>query len=167
MITVQKLQKSNDLKDLFALSKQFFEEYELHHDEFFKIDELHEKNIAEYFNRFISTDNATAFGAFEESHVVGYITLYIQLQAEYWQIKQVGCISGLMVHKDFRRRGIGKSLLIEAIHYFEEKGIPYLTVYTAASNQAAIEFYARNGMTPLYTTMVYKVGDQVRDKSTK
>ena len=38
--------------------------------------------------------------------------------------------------------------------YLERKGIRYFTVYTATTNQGAVHFYARNGMTALYTTFI-------------
>jgi len=154
---IKRLRRGDQLVELFELSRQFFEEYALHDREFFKIDQLHQKDITEYFARFVDADDRAAFVSVADGQIIGYITVRVQPQPDYWQIKRVGCISGLMVHRDYRRRGIGRALLRRAIRFLAEKEIPYLTVYTAAGNQAAIEFYQRSGMAPLYTTMLYRV----------
>jgi ribosomal protein S18 acetylase RimI-like enzyme len=158
MAIIRRLRRDDALHDLVELSRQFFEEYAAHHAEFFAIDQLHEGDIVDYFSRFLDGDDSAAFIAVADGKIVGYITAYIQAQPGYWKIKQVGAISGLIVQKDYRRRGIGRQLLTETTTFFEEKGVKYTTVYTAARNQAALEFYARNGMAPLYVTMLYEFG---------
>jgi hypothetical protein len=45
-------------------------------------------------------------------------------------------------------------LVSEAKAFFAQKGIHYYTVYTAAGNRAALDFYASQGMDPLYVTML-------------
>jgi ribosomal protein S18 acetylase RimI-like enzyme len=85
---------------------------------------------------------------------VGYITVYIKKQEHYWQIKNVGEISGLMVQKEYRRRGIANSLLEEAKIFFEAESLKYYTVFTAVENKGAIDFYRNNGLTSLTTTMI-------------
>jgi ribosomal protein S18 acetylase RimI-like enzyme len=160
MAIVRRLQKEDSFQALVELSRQFFAEYEAHHDEFLKIDELRDSDVTDYFAHFLNADNRAAFIALVDDKIVGYITVYIQAQPGYWKVKQVGDISGLMVHEDHRRSGIGRQLVSAAKAFFEEKEIKYYTFYTAATNRAALEFYARNGMTPLYVTLINKTGPQ-------
>lgn len=47
MATIRELRPEDDLGDLIALSRAFFEEYEVHHTEFFKIDQLRDSDIAD------------------------------------------------------------------------------------------------------------------------
>jgi ribosomal protein S18 acetylase RimI-like enzyme len=150
---IRVLRRGDDLGDLIALSKAFFKEYESHHKEFFKIDHLSDRDIIDYFSRWIDNQNGTTFIALDEDHIVGYMTAHLRDQPAYWQIKQVGDISGLMVHKDFRRRGIGSQLLAQARVFFAKRGVNYFVVSTAAENKGAIEFYKCNGLWPLYATM--------------
>ncbi|HVO70426.1 MAG TPA: GNAT family N-acetyltransferase [Aggregatilineaceae bacterium] len=157
MAIIRRLRSEDALHDLIELSSQFFEEYAVHHTEFFEIDQLHEGDIVGYFSRFLDGDDSAAFIAVADGNIVGYITVYIQPQPGYWKIKKVGHITGLMVQKEYRRSGIGSQLLSEATAFCKEKGVKYCTVYTAARNQAALEFYARNGMTPLYDTMIGEI----------
>ena len=162
MIHIRVLRREDDFGDLIALSKDFFQEYEAHHQDFFKIDHLSDQDIVDYFSRWIEDPNGVAFIALAENHIVGYITVYVRNQPPYWQIKQVGDISGLMVHKDYRRRGIASQLLAQARVFFAERGVKYFVVYTAVENKGAIEFYKRSGLEPLYTTMT---GTAAKDRS--
>lgn len=159
MAIIRRLRREDALHDLVELSGQFFEEYAAHHAEFFQIDRLHEDDVVDYFSRFLDGDDSAAFIAVADGQIVGYITLYIRSQPGYWKIKRVGEISGLMVRQDHRRSGIGSRLLREAMAFCQEKGVKYCTVYTAASTQAALAFYARNGMAPLYVTLIQEIAD--------
>lgn len=111
MIHIRGLQREDDFHDLIALSRDFFQEYEAHYEDFFKIDQLNDSNIVDYFSRWLDNENGKAFIALADKRIVGYITVYVREQAPYWKDKKVGDISGLMVHKDHRRRGIAGQLL--------------------------------------------------------
>ena len=154
MIQIRTLRQEDDLHDLIALSRDFFQEYEAYHDEFFKIEQLDEDSIVDYFSRWLNNESGQTFIALAENQIVGYITVYVREQAAFWKVKKVGDISGLMVHKDFRRKGIARQLLTRARVFFAERAVKYFTLFTAVENKAAITFYERNGLVPLHTTMV-------------
>lgn len=156
MIEIRSLQKDDNLDDLISLSREFFQEYESHHEDFFRIDELGEDDIVGYFSQWIDNDDGETFMALTEGRVIGYITVYVQIQSDYWKVKKVGAISGLMVQRAYRRRGVARRLLAQARAFFEQRAVNCFTVYTAVGNQGAIEFYAQSGLEPLYTTMVGK-----------
>ena len=63
-----------------------------------------------------------------------------------------------MVQREQRRSGIGSRLLAKAQAFFKAHGIKYFTVYTAVANDSALRFYEANGMVPLHTTLVVKIG---------
>ena len=75
-------------------------------------------------------------------------------QPHFYKIKKVGAISGLMVAKDHRRKGIGSRLLAESKAYFRRKGIKYFTLYTAVANRGASRFYEQNGMEAVHTSFL-------------
>lgn len=154
---IRELGKEDDLKALVQLSKDFFYEYESNHPYFCKIDKIEEADIVSYFARFIGNDDRKAFVAVEGSVIIGYISILIQEQAVYWKVKKVGHISGLMVHQDHRRKGIGRKLLQAAIGYFKAKGIRQYTLFTSVNNKSGIEFYEKCGLEKLYTTMMGEV----------
>jgi ribosomal protein S18 acetylase RimI-like enzyme len=157
MIEIRILTIDDDFSDLIALSQDFFHEYETHHADFFKIADLEDEDVTGYFSSFCGHETRLAFIALDGERVVGYITAYVKEQATYWQVRQVGEISGLMVQEAYRRTGIAKKLLQAAKQYFESQGIRYYMVYTAVENHAAIDFYTKNGLAPLYTTFIGEV----------
>jgi ribosomal protein S18 acetylase RimI-like enzyme len=159
MTEIRSLRKDDKLNDLISLSREFFEEYESHHENFFKIDRLSDSDIVDYFSQWIDDEDGETFIALTGGRIVGYITVYVRTQPGYWKIKKVGDISGLMVQKAYRRRGIAGHLLAKARAFFEKKAVRYFTVYTAIGNRGALEFYERSGLLPLYTTMMGVVMD--------
>ncbi len=159
MTEIRSLRKDDKLNDLISLSREFFEEYESHHENFFKIDRLSDSDIVDYFSQWIDDEDGETFIALTGGRIVGYITVYVRTQPGYWKIKKVGDISGLMVQKAYRRRGIAGQLLAKARAFFEKKAVRYFTVYTAIGNRGALEFYERSGLLPLYTTMMGVVMD--------
>lgn len=159
-VLVRRLQMADDLGALVALSRAFFAEYEAHDDEFFGIDLLQDEEIVAYFSSFVETQGRAAFVAVCEGRVVGYVTVYVQAQPAYWQVKRLGHISGLMVAPEERRQGIGGRLLEQARAYFREQGVHYYTVFTAVKNREALDFYAGQGMVPLYSHLVGETGGE-------
>jgi ribosomal protein S18 acetylase RimI-like enzyme len=154
MIQIRALRQNDDFHDLIALSREFFREYEVHHDNFFAIGQLHDGDIIGYFSRWTNDENGETFIALDEGRIVGYITMYVQPQAAYWKVKKVGHISGLMVHADYRRKGIAGRLIDHARTFFAGRGVKYFTAYTAVENNAALSFYERHGLVPLHTTVI-------------
>jgi ribosomal protein S18 acetylase RimI-like enzyme len=154
MIEIRPLEVGDKIEDLITLSREFFAEYESHHTDFFDIDTLQDSEIIAYFSRSLEDDDGATYLALTEGRVVGYITIHVRPQPSYWKVKMVGGISGLMVQKRYRRRGIAGQLLASARRFFQEKGVRYYTVFTAAENLGALEFYNQCGMSPIYTTMI-------------
>lgn len=157
METIRRLEPGDDLADLIDLSREFFAEYEAHHDEFFDTDSLKDDHIAGYFTRTTGSDSDATFVAIVDQHMVGYITVHIRPQAAFYKVKEAGAISGLMVQRQHRRLGIATRLLTRAQAFFEGHDIKYFTVYTAVANSSALSFYEANGLAPLYTTLVGEI----------
>ncbi len=131
MTEIRALNKDDKLDDLIVLSREFFAEYESHHQDFFAIDNLDDGDITNYFSHWLDDDDGETFIALVEDRIVGYITIYVHAQPNFYKIKKVGAISGLMVQKAYRQRGIAAQLLAQARAFFEQKGVTYFPVYTA------------------------------------
>ena len=71
-------------------------------------------DVISYFSSFCGQDSRKAFIAVDAGRTVGYITVYVNEREDYWQITRIGEISGLMVKKEYRHRGIAEKLLEEA-----------------------------------------------------
>ncbi len=163
MTEIRSLSKEDGYDVLISLSHLFFEEYQSHHEDFFKIDNLTDDDIISYFNRFRDIENADIIIALDDDQIVGYITIYVKTQETYWKVKRVGAISGLMVHPAYRRKGIATQLLIKALEFFQHASVKYFTVFTAVNNRGAIAFYEKNGLIPLYTTMIGETVDLMQN----
>jgi ribosomal protein S18 acetylase RimI-like enzyme len=157
MTIIRELQKQDDLHDLIVLSKEFFEEYVALHGEIFQVDDLRDSDIVEFFSRPIESEDSATFVAVVEDRMIGYITVSVHSQAGFYRVKRIGAVSGLMVQKNYRRRGIAGQLFDRAVAFFAEQGVKYYTLYTATTNQGAIRFYEQRGMTPLQTVMQGKI----------
>jgi ribosomal protein S18 acetylase RimI-like enzyme len=154
MLDMRKLVPDDELGGLIELSRAFFDEYSHHHDEFFAIRELRDQDIRSFFTQSMEGDNGATFVALVDGTIVGYITVAVHSRPRFFEISEAGAISGLMVHKAHRRRGIGIRLLAEALAFFKSRDLRYFTVYTAASNCGAIAFYEKNGLDSLYVNLI-------------
>jgi len=151
---IRRMRRGDDSHDLISLSRAFFAEYEEHHEAFFQIDTLTDEAILDYFALFLENEARAAFIALLEERMVGYVTLVMQTRPDYWRVQRVGHVSGLMVDAAHRRQGIGTRLMEEAQAYFREHGLRYYTLYTSIKNSAALAFYERQGMEPLYSHLL-------------
>jgi ribosomal protein S18 acetylase RimI-like enzyme len=154
VVEYRPLLKTDDFRDLLSLSREFFNEYESYHKEFFKIDHLSDDDIISYFSAFCDSESRRAFIALTDNRIVGYITLYIRDQADYWRVKRAGEVSGLMVDSRYRQQGISRELMNHARKFFVSHGVKYFTLYTSVENMDALEFYSKDGLVPLYSTLI-------------
>lgn len=156
-MTVRELRPDDDLAAVLTLCKDFFAEYEGHHEEFFDTDNLGDADISGRFLESLESDTSATIIALEDNAIVGYASLSVNEQPRFYKTKKTGSISALMVARNHRRKGIATRLLAEAKAYFQRKGIKYFTLYTAVANQAGIELYERCGLAPLHSSFIGKV----------
>lgn len=55
-------------------------------------------------------------------------------------------VKDLAIHPDWRRRGLGRALLLHAFHVFRERGAGAVDLKVEAGNAAAMALYERVGM---------------------
>jgi len=154
MIEIRKLKSSDDLGDLIALSRIFFQEYQNHDDKFYNIGTLEDEHIATFFKRSIDSENGLTYIALDGEKVVGYTTVSIQGQAPFYEVQRFGNISGLMVSPQYRHKGIGKRLVNKAEAYFKENGVEYYRLFTSVNNETGIRFYESCGLRHFQTIMM-------------
>ena len=71
MITVRELTPDDNLDEVLRLCREFFAEYENHHEEFFDTDNLTDDDISDRFIKSMSTDNSATIIALENDNIVG------------------------------------------------------------------------------------------------
>jgi len=154
MITIRELRPEDDLAAVLALCKDFFAEYEGYHKEFFDTDKLSDADISDRFLQSMESSSSATFIALLDNAIVGYALVAVRDQPRFYKIKKFGAISGLMVAKNNRRKGIATRLLAESKAYFQRNGIRYFTLYTAVANLGAARLYEQNGMAALHTSFI-------------
>ncbi len=154
MIAVREMKQEDDLAPVLSLCKEFFREYERHHEEFFHTDNLTDDDISGRFLDSLESDDSATLIALLDNRIVGYASVAIREQPRFYKIKRVGSISALMVAKEFRRRGIATQLLLEAKAFFRRHEIKYFTFFTSVANRDAIRLYEKLGMEPLHTSFL-------------
>ena len=156
-ILIKEFDEKDNFSEVFELSKDFFYEYAKNNEDFFGIDCLTEVDIKKYFDQFIGKENNKAYIAKYENAIIGHITLKINNQQNYWKVKKVGVISGLMVSKKYRKNGIGTKLVMKGIEYFRQNGVKYYTVFTSVNNLNGISLYKKCGFEELHINMLGRI----------
>jgi|BioPla2DNA2_1021312.scaffolds.fasta_scaffold09013_6 ribosomal-protein-alanine N-acetyltransferase len=73
----------------------------------------------------------------EQGKVVGYVGI--------WLVLNEGHITTIAVHPDYRRKGIGKKLMLAAIEFAESSGVDAVTLEVRVSNTGAQNLYKQIG----------------------
>ncbi|QTL97862.1 GNAT family N-acetyltransferase [Iocasia frigidifontis] len=71
--------------------------------------------------------------------------------------RKVAYMEDLCVHKDYKRRGIGKMVYNEALKRIKLLDIDSLELMVWSFNKSAIKFYENMGMKPQYLKMEMKI----------
>ena len=153
-IVIRELGPGDDLAPVLRLCRDFFTEYQGHHPEFFDTAVLADDQISGRFLESIESDRSATIVALVAGKVVGYALVTLKDQPCFYKFNTVGAISGLMVDKNHRRKGIGGLLITRARAFFRKHGVKYFILYTAVANREALGFYRHVGLEPLQTIMI-------------
>ena len=89
----------------------------------------------------LNTNTCIAYGAFEESEIIGYIWAYPHTFREERRIY----ISECSVKDEYQSRGIGKTMMMLVEKRAKEEGFPALYLHAEAGSPDAVRFYESNG----------------------
>jgi len=73
-------------------------------------------------------------------------------------LPELGHLTGLAVHPEYRRQGIGTQLLIEAKQAALDAGRTRITAWVRDHNQVALDLFARHGFAPTGRTATDSAG---------
>jgi ribosomal protein S18 acetylase RimI-like enzyme len=108
-------------------------------------------SIAEW----IGADDRTYLIAESSKRIVGFLSV---AEKSYGSIPmhvphRYGLIDNAMVHSGLRRRGVGARLFAAAIAWLQARGISSLQVQVWNVNEEAMNFYSKQGFSPMVTRM--------------
>jgi len=101
-----------------------------------------EEEIKNRINYLSKKDQSFLVVAEEEDNVVGFIS-YEHYETVYY-VPGIN-ITGLVVFKDFRNKGIGKRLLNYAEEYAKSKSLSFVRLNSGIQRKEAHSFYKNNG----------------------
>lgn len=105
--------------------------------------EEEKKQTADKYKDRFQGDNSFTFGAFEESKLIGVITL---LTEKTLKLRHRATIVAMYVTPSMRGKGIAKKLMNEAINKARTfKGIEQIHLTVVSSNSSAIRLYSSLG----------------------
>lgn len=120
--------------ELINLLKEFNDEFPL---------VFNDKDLNSYTQKLI--DNSEILIELIDEKLAGFIAFYAN---NY--IDKKAFLSMLIIHKDFRERGIASSLMARAINYLETHEFKTFELEVLKKNTKAIEFYFKNGFKELH-----------------
>lgn len=93
----------------------------------------------------LTDPDCRAYVAKEKDQVIGFITLRVPSYNPFKRVKKLGEVDLLVVHKTFRRKGIGRELFTYSMKYFRSYGVSHVLLNVRVSNRAGLLFWSRMG----------------------
>lgn len=151
MIKIRKAQE-DDLIKIAGLWKAFMK----YNGEFNKSFETNKK-ATEIFAREmldkIKQSDCRLSVAESDGELIGFCYSYISQKPKYFKLDKFGFIGDLFVLQEYRRCGIGKSLVEDAIDFFAGKKIKQIELLVAMKNVGTVKFWESMGFSHLLTWM--------------
>ncbi len=92
-----------------------------------------------------------------DEKLIGFCFSYISKKPKYFKIERFGLIGDLYVMPEFRRQGVGHSLVKDALNFFAKRRVTQIELLVAVKNDDAIKFWEALGFNQLLTWMYKKV----------
>jgi ribosomal protein S18 acetylase RimI-like enzyme len=151
MIKVRKA-REDDLIKIAGLWKAFMK----YNGDFNKSFETNKK-ATEFFAREmlekIKESECRLSVADSDGELIGFCYSYISQKPKYFKLSNFGFIGDLYVMPDYRRCGIGQTLVKDAVEFFAKKKIKQIELLVSIKNEGTIKFWESLGFSHLLTWM--------------
>jgi ribosomal protein S18 acetylase RimI-like enzyme len=111
------------------------------------------KEYADYLISQCQDYNGRLLIAQWEQKSVGYIAFWEE-ELQFYSISSQIRVSDLYISPDYRGKGLGKILLMEAEDYAKKGGFPRLLLCVLSRNESARAMYLKCGMREYHTNLV-------------
>jgi len=109
-----------------------------------------------FYKNILKRDNQAIFAASCEEKVIGFIYIYEKILDETF-INKEAFIDAFFVEEEYRNKGIGKSLINEAIAWAKERNIKYIDIDVMSENIKTINIYNNIGFNEIKKGMRIKL----------
>ncbi|MRG87304.1 GNAT family N-acetyltransferase [Salinibacillus xinjiangensis] len=103
---------------------------------------LQKENPIEQTAKQLSSESSITFGAFDEDQLVGMATLLFPSKEKE---KHKAFLVAMYVKQEYRKKGIGKQLIMKVIQTARRAKIEQLQLSVVANNESAIRLYQSIG----------------------
>lgn len=116
-------------------------------------DDIYEQ-VRDWLGKCLSSkDKLILVAEAEDGRVIGVLVSEVRDRL-FYEPRTEGVIMDFYVMPEFRRRGIGKIMMDEAIKILREMGAHVIVAEFPAQNQISVAFYRKYGFRPMLNTYV-------------
>jgi len=133
-------------------------------DPFFTCCETAAERFTEYIAGNIDKDNWHVLVAEADGQVVGYLQGSIEACPPVLVTRRYGNVHDMAVTETFRRRGVGRELVRQALSWFRSQGVTRFEVSMSIHNRTAKAFWQSLGFEP-YLQSSFVQHDALRPSS--
>lgn len=91
------------------------------------------------------------------SKPIAFLIATLEQEVPIYVLKQYGYIHDLWVEADYRRSGVAKALVMQAIEHFRQQGVAQVRLDTLTDNEAASKLYDSCGFRPSTMEMLIEL----------
>src|ERR1051325_1852661 len=119
-----------------------------------------DREFEEHFLASIRSRDSRIVVAEAGSEVVGYILGEIHVRRPLYPVGKYGFISDICVQDEWRRQGIGKSLVIDMMVWFGRKGVTTIELFAADRSPISRAFWQSMGFNDFLHLMRFEIPGQ-------
>ena len=142
-ITIRKAKQSDCefILSLWIEMMDFHRKYDKHYSR----SESSKKDFRKFLLENISSKKSLVLVASYNKKIVGYTIASIVKYPIILQLKQFGAVYELVVHKKYRRNGIGEQLFTETKEWFKKRGLKRVEISVLKRNPISSKFWDKMG----------------------
>lgn len=133
-----------DLEEIMSLWHDLTT-YKVNLEPYLTLAKDHIQTARDYLSGKLLDPDTIVLLARENGRAVGYLMGFVIFPPPVFTPRKIGFINEVAVADEFRRRGIGTSLVNEAVAWFHSRGANSVELSVYAKNQVAKEFWHKLG----------------------
>jgi ribosomal protein S18 acetylase RimI-like enzyme len=103
------------------------------------------KKYLDYLKEDLTNKTRAVFIAIEDGKIIGMILGKSYNTISISKFKKKGYLSNLYVGRAYRRKGVGKRLILHTLKWLKKQGVPHATVEIHIKNATAYNLYRKLG----------------------
>lgn len=112
-----------------------------------------------WLSKLVNGDRGIFLVAEDETNqkLTGFLAATIEREIPIYRLKEFAFIHDLWVEPEYRRSGVARQLVVQAIEQFQKMGVAQIRLDTAANNEAARKLFSECGFRPSVVEMLIEL----------